>query len=144
MIEHLPKISSTKIGDFRIFKLRSDIRRSHRTGADHDFFVLECVDWVNVIAVTPDNQLVMVEQFRHGSDTMSGDLPGGMMDPGETSRYRVVSASSRKRPDMKAPMPDSSAISCPIPRSWPTPATPSWWRTACSSTPPSLIIVRTL
>jgi len=85
MIHPWPKISSKKVGDFRIFQIRSDVRRSPRTGAEHDFFVLECVDWVNVIALTPDDQLVMVEQYRHGSDTVELEIPGGMMDPGEHS-----------------------------------------------------------
>ena len=85
MIEPWPKISSQKVGDFRIFKVRSDLRRSPRTGQEHDFFVLECSNWVNVVAVTPDEQLVMIEQFRHGSDTVELEIPGGMMDPGEDS-----------------------------------------------------------
>jgi ADP-ribose pyrophosphatase len=42
------------------------------------------VNWVNVIAVTPDQKLVMVEQFRHGSNTVELEIPGGMMDAGET------------------------------------------------------------
>lgn len=85
MIQPWPKLRSRPVGDFRIFKLRSDIRRSPRTGQEHDFYVLETVDWVNVIAVTRDQHLVMVEQFRHGSDTVELEIPGGMMDPGETS-----------------------------------------------------------
>src|SRR5262252_2305658 len=63
-----PTLSSKPIGDFRIFTMRSDVKRNPRTGAEHDFFVIDCVDWVSVIALTPDQQLVMVEQYRHGSD----------------------------------------------------------------------------
>jgi ADP-ribose pyrophosphatase YjhB (NUDIX family) len=55
-----------------------------RTGKEHDFYVLDSVNWVNVIAVTPDQQLVMVEQYRHGSNTVELEIPGGMMDAGET------------------------------------------------------------
>jgi 8-oxo-dGTP pyrophosphatase MutT (NUDIX family) len=84
-IQPWPKISSKQVGDFRIFQIRSDIKRSPRTGKEHDFFVLECVNWANVIAVTRDDQLVMIEQFRHGSNTVELEIPGGMMDPGETS-----------------------------------------------------------
>jgi len=40
---------------------------SPRTGQEHEFYVFDSVNWVNVIAVTPDRQLVMVEQYRHGS-----------------------------------------------------------------------------
>ena len=84
MIKPWKKIRSTPIGDFRVFKLRSDVSLSPRTGKEYDFYVLDSVDWVNVIAITPDQQLVMVEQFRHGSNTVELEIPGGMMDPGET------------------------------------------------------------
>ena len=78
------KVRSTLIGDFRIFKLRSDVSISPRTGKEHDFYVLESVNWVNVIALTSDRHLVMIEQFRHGSNTVELEIPGGMMDAGET------------------------------------------------------------
>jgi 8-oxo-dGTP pyrophosphatase MutT (NUDIX family) len=84
MPEPWKKVRSTPIGDFRVFKLRSDVKISPRTGKEHDFYVLDSVDWVNVIAVTPDQKLVMIEQFRHGSNTVELEIPGGMMDPGET------------------------------------------------------------
>ena len=84
MIEPWKTIRSILIGDFRIFKLRSDFKISPRTGKEHDFYVLDSVNWVNVIAVTPDRQLVMVEQYRHGSNTVELEIPGGMMDAGET------------------------------------------------------------
>src|SRR5438094_7321171 len=84
MIKPWKKISSKPIGDFRIFKLRSDIAVNPRTGKEHDFYVLDSVNWVNVVAVTPDQQLVMVEQYRHGSNTVELEVPGGLMDPHET------------------------------------------------------------
>jgi ADP-ribose pyrophosphatase len=84
MIRPWKIIRSTPIGDFRIFKLRSDVKISPRTGKEHDFYILESPNWVNVVAVTPDQQLVMVEQYRHGSNTVELEIPGGMMDPGET------------------------------------------------------------
>jgi 8-oxo-dGTP pyrophosphatase MutT (NUDIX family) len=85
MIKPWPLLGSRPLGDFRIFQLRSDRKLSPRTGSAHDFFVIECVDWVNVVAVTPDDQLVMVEQFRHGSNTVELEVPGGMIDPGDGS-----------------------------------------------------------
>ena len=83
MIRPWKKVRSTPIGDFRIFKLRSDVKLSPRTGREHDFFVLDSVHWVNVIALTPGQKLVMIEQFRHGSNTVELEIPGGMMDAGE-------------------------------------------------------------
>jgi 8-oxo-dGTP pyrophosphatase MutT (NUDIX family) len=84
VIKPWKKVRSTPIGDFRIFKLRSDVKISPRTGKEHDFYVLDSVNWVNVVAVTPDQQLVMVEQYRHGSNTVELEIPGGIMEADET------------------------------------------------------------
>ena len=84
MIKPWKKIGSKPVGVFRIFKIRSDVCINPRTGREHDFFVLDSVNWVNVIAVTPDQKLVMVRQYRHGSGTIELEIPGGMMDPHET------------------------------------------------------------
>ena len=85
MIRPWQKIESKLLGDFRIFSIRSDNKISPRTGAAHDFFIIDCVHWVNVVAVTPDDQLVMIEQFRHGSNTVELEIPGGTMDPKDGS-----------------------------------------------------------
>ena len=89
MIRPWQTIRSKLIGDFRIFKLRSDVKISPRTGKEHDFFVLDSVNWVNVIAVTPAQKLVMVEQYRHGSNTVELEIPGGMMDAFDNFKYVV-------------------------------------------------------
>ena len=85
MIKPWETISSAIAGKFRIFTVRSLTKRSPRTGKDHEFFVLDCADWVNVVALTPAQELVMVEQYRHGSNTVELEIPGGMMDPGDAS-----------------------------------------------------------
>jgi 8-oxo-dGTP pyrophosphatase MutT (NUDIX family) len=79
------KVGSEPRGDFRIFTIRADRVVSPRTGNAHEVFVLDSVNWVNVIAVTPDDELVMVEQYRHGSDTVELEIPGGMMDAHDES-----------------------------------------------------------
>jgi 8-oxo-dGTP pyrophosphatase MutT (NUDIX family) len=85
MIKPWQKLGSRPLGDYRIFSVRSDEKISPRTGEKHDFYIIDCVDWVNVLAVTPDEQLVMVEQYRHGSNTVELEIPGGIMDASETS-----------------------------------------------------------
>jgi 8-oxo-dGTP pyrophosphatase MutT (NUDIX family) len=84
MIRPWKKTDSKAVGDFRIFKLRSDFYLNPRTGKENDFFVLNTVNWVNVVALTPAREVVMVRQFRAGSATVELEIPGGMMDPGET------------------------------------------------------------
>jgi len=85
MIKPWQTLSSKPVGDFRIFTIRTDRKLSPRTQLEHDFFVIDCVNWVNVIGITPDQQLVMVEQYRHGSNTVELEIPGGMMDTGDIS-----------------------------------------------------------
>ncbi len=49
-----------------------------------DFFVIDAPDWVNVVALTPSDELVLIDQWRHGVDRVTTEIPGGMVDPGET------------------------------------------------------------
>lgn len=76
-------IDSQPLGDYRVFQLRQDTRRSPRTGRQHTFFVLETGDWINVVPVTPDNKIVLIRQFRHGTEEVTLEIPGGMVDEGE-------------------------------------------------------------
>jgi 8-oxo-dGTP pyrophosphatase MutT (NUDIX family) len=79
------KVGSKPVGNFRIFTIRSDEVISPRTQQTQDVYVIDCVNWVNVIALTPDRNLVMIEQYRHGSNTIELEIPGGMIDPGDAS-----------------------------------------------------------
>src|SRR3954464_14605502 len=85
MVKPWTKIRTRPLGDFRIFTLRADEKISPRTNESHEFFIIDCVNWVNVVAVTPDQELVMIEQFRHGSNTVELEIPGGTMDPEDES-----------------------------------------------------------
>ena len=78
------KLKSTKpLHDYRIFRTRSDTRVSPRTGKDHEFYVLESPDWVNIVAVTDNDEIVLINQFRHGVSASVLEIPGGMIDEGE-------------------------------------------------------------
>ena len=47
------------------------------------FFHFKVPNWVNVIAITKDQKVILVEQFRHGNHEISLEIPGGIIDPGE-------------------------------------------------------------
>ena len=85
MIRPWKKTGSEPKGNFRIFTIRSDLAISPRTNREHDFYVIDCANWVNVIALTPQKELVMIEQYRHGSSTVELEIPGGMIDPKDAS-----------------------------------------------------------
>jgi len=49
-----------------------------------DYYVLEYPNWVNAVAITDDNKIVMVQQYRHAAEIVSIELPGGVIEAGES------------------------------------------------------------
>lgn len=68
--------------DYRVFKT-SFVDGTHPRAGAKRFSVIEAVDWVNVIALTPDEQVVLIRQYRVGIEKVCLEIPGGMVDPGE-------------------------------------------------------------
>lgn len=67
-----------------IFKLLSRDMKIESEDHSATFSILEAPDWINVIPITPNNEIVLVEQFRYGISEPTLELPGGMVDPGES------------------------------------------------------------
>jgi 8-oxo-dGTP pyrophosphatase MutT (NUDIX family) len=67
----------------RVWELRERRYRHPKTGAEGDFFYLDSKDWVLVVARTRAGALILIRQFRWGSDALSWEVPGGIIDPGE-------------------------------------------------------------
>jgi ADP-ribose pyrophosphatase len=47
------------------------------------FVVIDAPDWVNVIALTPTQEVLLLRQYRFGVEQATLEIPGGMCDPGE-------------------------------------------------------------
>ncbi len=45
-----------------------------------EYYVLEYPNWVNIVAITENNQVIMVKQYRHSGDIISLEIPGGVID----------------------------------------------------------------
>jgi 8-oxo-dGTP pyrophosphatase MutT (NUDIX family) len=80
-------ISSKCERSYRIFNLRTDRARSPRTRKAHDFYILESRDWVNVIPLTPANEVVLVRQYRHGIRELTLEIPGGLVESGDSPEH---------------------------------------------------------
>lgn len=76
-------LSRTQEADCRIFSVIRKRCRHPIRQREADFYVLESTDWVNTVAVTPDGRMILVEQFRYGTEALSLEVPGGVMDLGE-------------------------------------------------------------
>ena len=75
---------------FRIFSIKRSKRVNPRTGKSFDFFLMEGFDWVNIIPITPENNVVFVRQYRHGSDEYTIETPGGTAEPGEDPKVTAL------------------------------------------------------
>ncbi|MBW1805932.1 MAG: NUDIX domain-containing protein [Deltaproteobacteria bacterium] len=84
------KLISSKLNEsFQIFNLRTDRARSPRTDKEHDFYILESSDWVNVIPITPQNDVLLIRQYRHGVRDITLEIPGGIIEKNDSPEDAV-------------------------------------------------------
>jgi len=79
------KIQSVTGDDLKIFRIRWDKMESPRTGQQMERLVLETPDWVNVVPITKNNEVILVRQYRFGVAKITAEIPGGLIDDGEDS-----------------------------------------------------------
>lgn len=77
-------VETESLQDCAVFRVDRTSARSPRTGEVHSFYQIRADDWVNVIPVTRDGRIVMVRQYRHGCQEVTLEIPGGLVDPGES------------------------------------------------------------
>lgn len=77
------KLGARTLTQTRIFDVQSVDFHHPAHSAPRDFFLINAPDWVNVIALTPAHELVFVRQFRFGTNDISLEIPGGVIDAGE-------------------------------------------------------------
>ncbi len=53
------------------------------SGKPYKAYVFEFDSWANVVALTKNNEVVLVKQYRHGVQEVLLELPGGVVDDGE-------------------------------------------------------------
>lgn len=78
------RVRARPLADYRVFGVVEVELEDAQGKARGHAFTLEASDWCNVVAVTPDERLVLVWQYRFGSGALSLEIPGGVIDPGET------------------------------------------------------------
>ncbi len=52
--------------------------------------MLDSGDWVNIIPVTADDRVVLIRQYRHGTNDMTLEIPGGMVDREDSSALHAA------------------------------------------------------
>ncbi len=82
-VETWKRKDTREVADCRVFKVREDLCERESDKKESTFFVVENPDWVNIIALTKNKEVVLIEQFRHGTEEVILEIPGGMIDEDE-------------------------------------------------------------
>jgi len=67
---------------FRYLKVK---RQSPLTLEVGEFDIVQCSNWVNIVAITPEKKIVIIKQYRHGIDSFTTEIPGGAINHLEDS-----------------------------------------------------------
>ena len=90
MGEPWERTHSRALADYGFFRLRQDTNIHPRHGRPYDFYVLEFPHWVNIIPLTSSDEVIFVRQFRHGTREVTWEIPGGIIDPGESPKQAAL------------------------------------------------------
>lgn len=77
------RVSTGKPQDYRVLKIREDRVSDPRNGKEYPRVVIECADWVHIVALTRANQIVLIRQFRFGIWNTTLEVPGGIIEKAE-------------------------------------------------------------
>jgi 8-oxo-dGTP pyrophosphatase MutT (NUDIX family) len=72
------RLAATRVFDVHGVQFTHPVR-----GTEREFIVVHVRDWVNIVALTPEGEVVLVRQFRFGIETLSLEVPGGVIEAGE-------------------------------------------------------------
>ncbi|MEO8647593.1 MAG: NUDIX hydrolase [Acidobacteriota bacterium] len=78
------QLSTETIAKCRVFDVEKSRWRRSSDAKEADFYTVDHSDWANVIALTNEDEIVLVEQFRFGVKETVLELPSGMIDADET------------------------------------------------------------
>ena len=84
------KISSKKVFEDRWFKARADACQFPDGRIIEPYYVVELPNWANAVVVTPNNEIVLVKQYRYPVDAVTLELPGGVINDGEDPMFAAL------------------------------------------------------
>jgi len=77
------EIAREQVADCRIFTVERSTAVSPLDARPHSYYRVQSPSWVQILPITANGEAVLVRQYRHGSQRMTLEMPGGLIDPGE-------------------------------------------------------------
>jgi len=91
--KHIPRWETTAkkvLAENPYLGVEEHHREEEGTGRKGYFFIVPTPNWVNVIALTDENEVVLIEQFRHGSERIELEIPSGIIEKSEDPAHAAL------------------------------------------------------
>ncbi|QND49972.1 NUDIX hydrolase [Rhizobium lusitanum] len=95
--------SSTQLLHDRWLKVRADACVTAEGVEIAPYYVLEYPDWVEVVALDAEDNIYLVQQYRHGLGVVALELPGGAIDASDASPVEAAARELREETGLSAP-----------------------------------------
>lgn len=83
VIKDWEKVKESPKGEFRVFSVAEATFVNPYNRKNVHAFLIDCERWVNIIATTKAGEMVLIKQFRFGSNRVELEIPGGIVEKGE-------------------------------------------------------------
>jgi ADP-ribose pyrophosphatase len=77
-------IHTASAGKFVVFEVQQHTKKLPDAEKEYNFFTLDTPDWINIIPLTANQEVVFIRQYRHGSDAISLEVPAGVVETTDT------------------------------------------------------------
>lgn len=84
MVAPWRRIGSQRLQRCRVFDVDEVRFEPPGGGAPESFYCIDSPNWINVIPLTDDDEVLLLRQYRFGVEDVTLEIPGGMCDPGES------------------------------------------------------------
>lgn len=83
-------IKTKKLIEDKWLTLRADTCETERGIIVDPFYVVECSDWVEIVAFNDNEEILLIQQYRHGAGKISIELPSGIMESEDASPIKAA------------------------------------------------------
>ena len=89
-IKRWKTLQRERIQDTRIFSIDAVTRQPPSEDPPARFFVIDTASWVNIFAYDTSGGIVLIRQYRQGTDSITLEVPGGIIDEGESPLQAAI------------------------------------------------------
>ena len=90
MLKEWKLMKSQKIFERGLFKILQKSYNKPDKSEKVLAYVLDLLDWVNIVGLNEDGNILLIKQFRFGTDKIELEIPGGIVEFGESPKDAAI------------------------------------------------------